>query len=61
MLDFGEALLHRSGKVKKDAVFVTLNPFMPLSPGETRALVAASERYGAFLGLAVSAAFQDAS
>jgi DNA glycosylase AlkZ-like len=40
--------------IKKDTVIVTPNLFTPLNEGETRALVAAINRYGVFLGMHVS-------
>lgn len=39
--------------LKKDTVFVALNPFTPLSKAEMNVIAAAAEQYGAFLGLPV--------
>jgi Winged helix DNA-binding domain len=36
--------------LKKDAVVIEANPFVPLSEAETRAVAIAAERYGRFLG-----------
>ncbi len=40
--------------LKKAAVVIEVAPFRPLTPAENQALSAAAERYGAFLGLAVT-------
>ncbi len=40
--------------VKRGAVVIEAAPFRPLTPPEARALGAATERYGAFLGLPVA-------
>ena len=37
--------------LKKDSVIITPNLFTPLNEAETRALIAAANRYGSFLGL----------
>lgn len=39
--------------LKKDAVEVELNPFAPLTKDERKAVTAAAEKYGGFLGLKV--------
>jgi hypothetical protein len=44
--------------LKKDAVLVALKLFQPLSATETRAVVAAAERYAAFLNVSVDTTFQ---
>jgi Winged helix DNA-binding domain len=45
--------------IKKGTVIVTPNLFIPLNEAETRALVAAANRYSAYLGMPVNATFQE--
>jgi hypothetical protein len=44
--------------IKKDAVMITPNLFIPLNEAETRAFAASANRYGAFLGKAAHITFQ---
>ena len=44
--------------IKKDAVMITPNLFIPLNEAETRAFAASANRYGAFLGKAAHVSFQ---
>lgn len=46
--------------MKKDAVLLTPNLFIPLNKAETRAFAASANRYGAFLDRSVDATFQAA-
>ncbi len=46
--------------MKKDTVILTPNFFIPLDEAETQAFVASTNRYGEFLGMSASAAFQQA-
>jgi hypothetical protein len=40
--------------MKKDAVIITPNPFIPLNEAETRAFAASANCYGAFLDRSVN-------
>lgn len=44
--------------LKKDAVIITPNPFIPLTTAETHAFAIAANRYGAFLEKSVPAAWE---
>ena len=47
----GQVIGNWKRELKRDAVIITLNPLIPLSKSETKAVARAAERYAEFLGL----------
>ena len=47
----GQVIGNWKRELKRDAVIITLNPLIPLSKSETKAVARAAERYSEFLGL----------